>query len=273
MPSRVRQPAVAGLFYPVDAVELGETVDALVAAGRGVIGAGHEAPAKALIAPHAGLAYSGPTAGIAMAMLERDREHIERVVIVGPSHYVPVGGLAVSSASAFATPLGPVPVDTGLRDSLLELRQVGVDDRAHAREHSIEVLLPFLQRLLPGLRVLPLAVGEATPTEVAEVLDHVWGDDATRIVVSSDLSHYHDYFTARRRDRATCATIERLDAEALEPDDACGCRAVAGLLAAARARGFRAQTLDLRSSGDTAGPRDRVVGYGAWAFVPPPAGA
>ena len=261
MPTRVRQPAVAGIFYPADAGQLADAVDRLVATGRG-----EPRRAKALIAPHAGLDYSGPTAGVALATLERDRDAIERVVLLGPTHYVPIRGLAVPSVEAFETPLGPVRLDTELRDAALELAQVVVDDRPHDREHSLEVLLPFLQRTLASFRVLPLTVGEASPTEVADVLDRVWGDDATRIVASSDLSHYLDYPTAKRRDRATRETIERLDAEGLRPEDACGCHAVAGLLAAARRHGLGAHTLDLRNSGDTAGPRDRVVGYGAWAF-------
>ena len=261
MPSLVRQPAVAGFFYPADPRELGSVVDGLIDCGEPSV-----SHPKALIAPHAGYIYSGPTAGIAMATLVEDRDHIERVVLLGPSHFVAFAGLAASRAEVFRTPLGPVPVDVELRDRLLELPHVLIDDRAHAREHSLEVLLPFLQRALRHFEVVPLAVGDASPEEVGAVLERAWGDGATRIVVSSDLSHYQDYRTAQRRDRTTCEAIERLDAAALGPTDACGCRAVAGLLEIARRRGLSARTLDLRNSGDTAGPRDSVVGYGAWAF-------
>lgn len=261
MSPRVRRPAVAGLFYPADPGELASTVDALLERGRTAT-----QPPKALIAPHAGYVYSGPTAGIALATLIGDRDRIGRIVLLGPSHYVTFRGLALSSAAAFQTPLGQLAVDLESRDRLLELPQVAVDDGAHAREHSLEVLLPFLQRALPSSPVLPLAVGDAAPSEVGAVLEEVWDDASTRIVVSSDLSHYLDYEAARRRDRATCAAIERLDAAGLEPADACGCRAIAGLLETARRHGLRAATLDLCNSGDTAGCRDRVVGYGAWAF-------
>ena len=259
-----RPAAVAGRFYPADADRLVEVVDTHLATGRSEI----RGP-KAVVAPHAGYVYSGPTAGVALATLAVDATGIERVVLLGPSHFFPIRGLAVTGARAFETPLGVVPVDEELREVLLRLPQVTVDDRAHAREHSLEVILPFLQRILGEFSLVPLVVGDASKGEVAEVLETVWGDDATRIVVSSDLSHYHDYSTARRLDRETCRAIERLDSGSIGPPQACGCRALNGLLECAGRRGLEAITLDLRNSGDTAGGRDSVVGYGAWAFAPP----
>ena len=261
-----RQPAVAGLFYPAEASELEATVDDLLDVASGGAAAASAAP-KAVIAPHAGYVYSGVTAAIAISSLRSEDDRIERVVLLGPSHFVALRGLAASSASYFETPLGPVAVDLELRDRLLALDQVETNDLAHGREHSLEVLLPFLQRALGGLTVVPLTVGDTTPEEVAEVLELAWGDEATRIVVSSDLSHYHDYTTAREIDARTRLAIEALDAYALAPEDACGCYAVNGLLEIARRRGLEPTTLDLRNSGDTAGGRDRVVGYGAWSFT------
>jgi hypothetical protein len=225
------------------------------------------APApKALIAPHAGYVYSGPVAASGFARLAPARERIRRVVLLGPSHFVPLRGLALPAAAGLATPLGTVPVDAEGAARAARLAPVAVRDDAHAREHSLEVHLPFLQRVLADFAVVPLAVGEADPDEVGAVIDALWGGEETLVDVSSDLSHYLDYDAARRRDRRTSEAIEALRWEEIGRDDACGRVAVRGLLWAARRRGLHASTLDLRSSGDTAGPRDQVVGYGAWAF-------
>jgi hypothetical protein len=262
---RVRAPAVAGFFYPGDPAALCEQLDGFLAsaapAPRGA------APPKALIVPHAGTIYSGPIAASAYARLRPLRGAIRRVVLLGPAHRVFLRGLAAPRAEAFSTPLGVVPVDRAALAALADLPQVAVSDAPHEGEHSLEVQLPFLQRVLGDFALVPLAVGEASAAEVVAVLERLWGGPETLLVVSSDLSHYHDYATARRLDRATCAAIEALDAGGLGPDSACGRVPVRGLLAAARARGLAAETLDLRSSGDTAGDRDRVVGYGAWAFA------
>jgi AmmeMemoRadiSam system protein B len=264
--TRVRAPAVAGLFYPGERTALaGEVARALavdVPAG--------EAPPKAVIVPHAGYVYSGPIAGAAYARVRPRRGAIERVVLVGPAHRAWLDGLAVTTADEFATPLGAVPIDDALRRRVLALASVHADDEAHAGEHSLEVQLPFLQATLgdTGWTLLPLAVGDASPEQVAHVLDAVWGGPETLVVVSSDLSHYHDYATARRLDTETAAAIVACDARAIGDDDACGARPVRGLLLAARRRGLAVRLLDLRSSGDTAGDRDRVVGYGAFAVGP-----
>jgi MEMO1 family protein len=262
--TRVRPPAVAGTFYPRSAAELAATVDRLLAAAAPPEdGAGEPA---ALIAPHAGYVYSGPVAASAFRLLAPARERPLRVVLLGPSHFVPFRGLALPAADAFATPLGEVPIDREAAARAAALPQVTVRDDAHAAEHSLEVHLPFLQRVLERFSIVPLVVGDAGAAEVGEVIEALWDGAGTLIDVSSDLSHYLDYATARRRDRRTCDAIERFADDELAADDACGRNPIRGLLWAARRRGLAATTLDLRSSGDTAGPKDRVVGYGSWVF-------
>ena len=258
----VRPPAVAGLFYPADAEELRTLVNDLLRHAPDT----DATPPKAVIAPHAGYVYSGPIAASAYARLRPLRGQITRVVLLGPAHRVAFRGLAASSADAFRTPLGDIPLDTKAAAMLARLPQVHTLDDAHALEHSLEVQLPFLQTVLGRFTLVPLVVGDAAYAEVAEVLDLLWGGPETLIVISSDLSHYHDYATAQRMDRATSAAIEALAPERIDYDDACGRTPVGGLLQAARARGLRAQTIDLRNSGDTAGPRNQVVGYGAYAI-------
>jgi AmmeMemoRadiSam system protein B len=262
---RVRTPAVAGLFYPGDPAELAAAVDACLAQAPRPR-RGEPAP-KALVVPHAGYVYSGPVAASAYARIAPHAGTIRRVVLLGPAHRVWLRGLAAPRAEGFATPLGVVPIDGEAIDAVAALPQVEVSDAPHAGEHSLEVQLPFLQRVLGAFALAPFAVGDASAEEVAEVIERLWGGPETLVLVSSDLSHYHDYATARRLDRAACAAIEALDAARLGPDSACGCVPLSGLLRVARAAGLRAETLDLRSSGDTAGGRDRVVGYGAWAFA------
>ncbi len=259
---RVRPPAVAGSFYPGTRRELERAVEGFLSASQ----AAELAPPKALIAPHAGYVYSGPIAASAYVQLAPVRDRIERVVLLGPAHRVAVAGLAAPEATAFDTPLGSIPVDEPALERVLELPQVYRSEPAHAPEHSLEVHLPFLQAALPPFRLVPLVVGEATPEEVAEVLDLIWGGDETLIVISSDLSHYCDYDTARRMDAATTRAIEALRPEDIDWEDACGRVPIQGLLVAARRRGLSVRTLDLRNSGDTAGSRDAVVGYGAWSF-------
>lgn len=255
----VRRPAVAGMFYPGSPSELRSTVEELL----------REAPRdrgpapKAVIAPHAGYVYSGPTAAFAFQALAGLR--LERVVVLGPAHRVPVRGLALPGADAFATPLGEVPVDTEGAGEVSGLPQVVTSPEAHAPEHSLEVELPFLQVLFPEVRVLPIVVGDADGQEVAEVLDRVWGGPETAVVISSDLSHYLPYDVARRVDRETADEILALEGP-LHSRQACGAYPINGLLVAGRRRGMAPRLLDLRNSGDAAGDRGRVVGYGAFAF-------
>jgi MEMO1 family protein len=253
------------MFYPEAPSALAQEVSAHLASGeaRGQAIAG--AP-KAIIVPHAGYIYSGPIAGAAFARLAVARATIRRVVLFGPTHRVPVRGLALPSARAFATPLGAVPVDRGAADLALTLPQVTTSDGAHALEHALEVQLPFLQTVLASFAIVPFAVGDASAAEVSEVIDLLWGGPETLFVVSSDLSHYHPYADARRQDRATGEAILALSA-VLDHDDACGATPINGLLVAARRRGLQPELLDLRNSGDTAGDKKRVVGYAAFAFA------
>jgi AmmeMemoRadiSam system protein B/AmmeMemoRadiSam system protein A len=258
---------VAGSFYPDDPAELAGTVAACL---RDAASQSAAQAAKVLLAPHAGFIYSGPIAGNAYALLAPWRERIRRVVLLGPSHRVALRGLAAPHALAFATPLGDIAVDQAALAGLADLPQVAFSDAAHAQEHSLEVQLPFLQRALERFTLVPLVVGRATPGEVAEVLERLWGGDETLIVISSDLSHYLPYAEARARDRATIERVLRLDPD-LDSHQACGAAPLAGALIAARRHGLAARLLDLRNSGDTAGDRRRVVGYGAVAFEPRPA--
>lgn len=261
--SAIRPAAVAGSFYPGEPSRLAsEIATHLSGGGRGRADA---PPPKAIIAPHAGYIYSGPIAGSVYARLAPLRGVVRRVVLAGPAHRVYVRGAAVPAATAFDSPLGRVPLDLDAIASLRALDFVEVSDRAHALEHSLEVHLPFLQSVLGELRLVPVVVGDATPQQAARLLDTVWGGTETLVVVSSDLSHYLAYDEARARDRATAQAILRLEA-GLVPDEACGAAPINGLLLAARNRGLAAELVDLRTSGDTAGDRDRVVGYGAFAF-------
>ncbi len=266
----VRPAAVAGTFYPEDPHVLAASVDDLVRAADVV-----ELPGvpKALALPHAGYVYSGPVAATGYALLGRwaaSHPGEARVVLLGPAHRVATRGLALPGVEALETPLGKVPIDAPLVAELATLAQVVVRPDVHAREHSLEVHLPFLQRLLPRFTLVPLAVGDATPEEVAEVIDRAWGGAETRVIVSSDLSHYLPRGVARGVDEATAQRIERADP--VEPDRACGARALNGLSLVARRRGLSVHRLDLRTSGDTrpapgAGDQQEVVGYGAFAYV------
>jgi AmmeMemoRadiSam system protein B len=252
---------VAGSFYPARPGQLRAAVETLLAAVPQYRG---PAP-KAVIAPHAGYIYSGQAAAHAFAALRDSPPGFARVVVIGPAHYVAVDGIVVPQVDAFETPLGRVPVDHDALATIGELPGVTVADAPHAPEHALEVELPFLQAVLGPFSLVPLLVGDATPDEVAQALAPLW--DGALIVVSSDLSHYLDYDAATRRDATTAAAIERHDWAAVGPSDACGFLAVAGLLKHAERRGLKAQRLALCNSGDTAGGRDRVVGYGAWAFA------
>jgi AmmeMemoRadiSam system protein B len=259
---RVRQPAVAGRFYPADPGELRAVLRSYLdaAPARGLM-------PKALIAPHAGYPYSGPIAAAAYARLHGGRARIRRVLLLGPAHRMAVQGLALPQATAFATPLGQVAVDRDAVRQIAALPQVHTLDAAHTLEHCLEVQLPFLQEKLADFKVVPLLVGKASPQEVYEVLEVLWGGEETLVVISSDLSHHQDYEAARKIDRATTQAIETLCAQALRPGQACGCIPIQGLLQTARKHGLQAETVDLRNSGDTAGPRDQVVGYGAYVFA------
>jgi AmmeMemoRadiSam system protein B/AmmeMemoRadiSam system protein A len=258
-----RQPmGVADLFYPADPEALAAGVDASLAKASPPAGM---AP-KAVIAPHAGHVYSGDVAGPAYALLARRRGEIRRVVLLGPTHRMPVRGIALSPADAWDTPFGPLAVDTAARDSLARRPHATVSADPFEGEHSLEVHLPFIRRALGEVEVVPILVGQPMPGQVCDVLEELWGGPETAIVVSSDLSHFHDYATARAKDAETTAAIERLQPELLSGDRACGFHPITGLLEQARRRDLRVTALDVRNSGDTVGGRDRVVGYGSYAF-------
>jgi AmmeMemoRadiSam system protein B len=261
--TEIRLPAVAGSFYPGDARTLVATVKALLAAAPPATG--DVASLKALVVPHAGYVYSGPTAAAGYALLAPIRDRIRRVVLLGPTHRVAIRGLALPGVDVFETPLGTIPVDAAAVASLADLPQVVTSAAAHAQEHSLEVHLPFLQTALDDFTLVPLAVGRASPDEVAEVLDRLRGGPETLIVVSSDLSHYLPYATAVRTDRGTVADILRLDPH-VDHDHACGATPINGLLTLAHRHPLRPALVDLRNSGDTAGDRSGVVGYAAIAF-------
>lgn len=257
----VRPAAVAGMFYPGARPRLAADVRAYLGDVRVAPGA----TPKAVIVPHAGFVYSGLVAASAYARLAPLRDVVRRVVLLGPTHRVPVRGLAVPETHAFATPLGDVPIDREAVDRALRLPQVVASDAAHAHEHALEVQLPFLQTVLRDFALVPFAVGHASADDVAGVLDLLWGGPETLVVVSSDLSHYHRYEVARQIDRATADTILSLS-PTLDHEQACGATPVNGLLVCAKRRKLGAELLDLCNSGDTAGDRSRVVGYAAFAL-------
>jgi AmmeMemoRadiSam system protein B/AmmeMemoRadiSam system protein A len=259
----IRPAAVAGMFYPGNRTELARTVAAMLEAAN-------EAPLapgfpKSVIVPHAGYVYSGPVAASAYARLAPGAGIVERVVLLGPCHRVGIRGLALPAASAFETPLGRVEIDAVAADAIRSLPQVGVNAATHAQEHALEVQLPFLQQVFGRFKLVPLVVGDATVAEVSEVLDRLWGGPETLVVISSDLSHYHPYQEARAIDDETVRAMLDFRTD-IDHEQACGATPVTGLLATAKRRGLRAELLDVRNSGDTAGDRSRVVGYASLAF-------
>jgi MEMO1 family protein len=258
----IRPPAVAGRFYPDDPERLQQMVNGFL---ETAVPATITAP-QAIIAPHAGYPYSGPIAGSAYRALLGDNRPIRRAVLIGPAHTMALEGLATVSTTAWATPLGLVFVDQEGVEAIRPLPQVQILDAAHAQEHGLEVQLPFLQTIYSELAIVPLVVGRATGREVAELLARLGSDPQTIIVISSDLSHYYDYKTAQQLDRQTAAAIVALQPEKIVQGSACGYLAIRGLLHWARENGLTAATADLRNSGDTAGDKGRVVGYGAFLF-------
>ena len=258
----IREAAVAGQFYPGNAAELSTTIQMLL----DEVGI-QEGPApKALIVPHAGYIYSGPVAATAYARLRPYSQRYTRVILLGPCHRVPVHGLALSGADVFRTPLGDVPLDKNTIEGL-DMPHVEVFDDPHLFEPSLEVHLPFLQGVLESFSLVPLVVGSVAAEAVAEVIDALWGGPETLIVISSDLSHYLSYEEACMVDKTTCEAIENLHVNSIDHDGACGATPIGGLLIATKRRGMKAITLDLRNSGDTAGDKSQVVGYGSWIFL------
>ncbi|MCR9257134.1 MAG: AmmeMemoRadiSam system protein B [Alphaproteobacteria bacterium] len=261
MDAMLRQPAVAGTFYPADPTELANQVGEMIRSARE-----HPVTPKAIVAPHAGYRFSGPTAGHAYRTLLRRNTEIERVVLVGPNHRMPLKGMAVASQDFWATPLGPVAIDWESVRAILDDPAVTVNDAPFAGEHGLEVHLPFLIRSLCEFKLVPILIGETPMEDVARVLKKLWGGPETLIVVSSDLSHYHDYDTARAKDLAALKAIECLQPEALRDDQACGRFSIKGLLSVARDYDLRATVLDYCNSGDRGAGKNSVVGYGSVAF-------
>ncbi len=258
----VRKPAVAGSFYPAQPDRLRQEIAELLFGAATAL----KSTPRALIAPHAGYVYSGSPAAAAFATLCEGAQPLARIVLIGPAHYIAIRGIALPTVDAFETPLGRIPVDQTALNAIADLPFVSWNDAAHAPEHALEVELPFLQIVLPSFSLLPLVVGDATAQEVAQVLARLWSGSETLLVVSSDLSHYHTYETARQLDAATAAAIENGDWTRLGPEQACGYLPIAGLLIEANRRNLKARRLSLCNSGDTAGSRGQVVGYGAWIF-------
>lgn len=261
--SVIRKPAVAGAFYPDDAAVLRREVSSHLS--RAMAPKSTAVP-KAIIAPHAGYRFSGDVAANAYTMLRPAAERISRVILMGPCHRVAVRGLALSGADYFETPLGRIEIDKDAEAGIMDMEQVSVFAPTHAQEHSLEVHIPFLQEILGDFKLVPIVVGETPPAAVAEVLEKLWGGPETVILISSDLSHFLDYNAAQQIDRRTCDAIEHLDPARIERNGACGRFPVGGLLHYAKQHGMTVETLDVRNSGDTAGNKDRVVGYGSWAF-------
>ena len=258
----IREPAVAGLFYPDNPEALQEAVKGYLESAR-VAG---PIP-KAIIVPHAGYVYSGLVAAGAYALVAQGRSFIKRVVLLGTAHRVALSGLAATQADFFMTPLGSIPIDIESIKKLSDFPQVLILDQAHDQEHSLEVQLPFLQMVLDEFQLIPMVVGSAPPEDVAEVIEQLWGEKETLIVVSSDLSHYYPYEKAVLIDRATALAIEELQLEKIRSDQACGAFPIRGLLTVVRRRGLTPKTIDLKNSGDVLGSKDQVVGYGAFVFA------
>lgn len=256
-----RPAAVAGLFYPDDPAALNRQIDELMDGASAAPGA---RPPRALVVPHAGYPYSGPVAAEAYARIAPFRDQYKRVLLLGPSHRVPFRGMALSSADSFTTPLGDIPLDEASREQLLSMDGVQEMDAAHAMEHSLEVQLPFLQRLLGDFRLIPLSVGDAPVARIAAVIDHFWNDPETLVVISTDLSHFLPLEQARAMDERTRRAIEHRDYRAIGDDQACGRYPLRALLSVLQRRGREIETLAMGTSADTTGDASRVVGYGAW---------
>ena len=259
----IRPAIVAGLFYPASSHALLTKIKYDL---DSVTPPANLPRPKALIVPHAGYIYSGPIAASAYALLVPYRQQIKRVILIGPSHHVAFNGLALSSADYFNTPLGQIAVDKEAQTKISTIEGVGILEQAYTEEHSLEVQLPFLQSVLNDFKIVPIVAGNASPQIVDKVIETLWGGPETLIIISSDLSHYHDYNTAQQLDNTTSQAIVSLDIDAIDSQHACGCIGIRGLLSFAQHHPLDTRILDVRNSGDTAGDKDRVVGYGAYLF-------
>ena len=255
---KIRPAACAGSFYPGNRPELEASLDTLLADAAGETASFP----KAIIVPHAGYVYSGEVAARAYARLTGSG--LRRVVLLGPAHRHRFCGIALPVASIFETPLGSIPLDPVCQE-LASLPNFVGSDEAHRMEHAIEVQLPFLQRVLEKISIVPLLVGNVSPAAVSEIIDRFIGEPETLVLVSSDLSHFHAYDEARALDAATAESIMALD-PVLDHEQACGATPVNALLLSARRHGLPPEPIDIRNSGDTHGSRERVVGYASFSF-------
>ena len=270
---RIRLPAVASMFYPGDFKELRYEVRSYL--NRSILNKNALTQnnkdiydVKALIVPHAGYIYSGEIAASAYRLLLQNRKKFKRVLILGPAHSVWISGAVFPSTEIFETPLGKVKLDKNIMKKIVKnLPWVSVNEKAHSQEHCIEVQLPFLQEVLDYFELIPMVVGETQSEQIAEIIDQFIEDEETLIVISTDLSHFHDYETAITKDLCTANAIEHMELERLYSEDACGVYPLRGFLSIAKKKGWDVYRLGLCNSGDTSGDRLRVVGYGAWAFT------
>ncbi|MGH7295135.1 MAG: AmmeMemoRadiSam system protein B [Polyangiaceae bacterium] len=261
-----RKPVAAGVFYPAEPELLSRTVLALLEAAPPASRPGRARFPRAIVVPHGLLGLEGTVAAAAWSRVAPHAARFKRVVLVGPSHHALFAGVAAPFVDSFATPLGTVEVDRIAIETARRFPQFLLSDEPHEQEPSLEVQLPFVQTLLPGVTIVPLVVGEGDDGEAAEVLASLW-DDASLLVVSTDLSHYHDASTAERLDLATARAIDALDAAKIQEDQACGHAALRALLVVARSRALRATRLELRHSGETSGDLGEVIGFGSFAFA------
>ena len=258
---KIREAAVSGLFYPDEPKTLHNMITQLLSNAEIL-----PQQFRAIIAPHAGYIYSGETASHAYKQLEKIKTDIKRIVLIGPAHRVSFSGIASSSADFFETPLGLIPLDTYGIKQLQESAHLKLSDEAHAQEHSLEVHLPFLQTILEDFSLIPLIVGDSDAQSVADVIEYFWDDPSTFFIISSDLSHFHEYNDAKLIDKQTSDAILHIEPEKISYEQACGRLPVNGLLKHAKKYHLKPTLLDLRNSGDTAGDHSRVVGYGAYGF-------
>ncbi len=256
----IRPAAVAGMFYSDDPDQLSSDVSYYLQHAE----ASTKPAPKAIIVPHAGYIYSAPIAASAYRQLQSAKHKIKQVILLGPSHRVAFKGIATPDVDFFSTPLGNIKINQSLCAKAEALDFVHINPLAHAQEHSLEVQLPFLQSVLNEFELTPLVVGDCEPNDVAQLLELLWGDDETLIVISSDLSHYHNYTAAQKLDQKTSLAIENCQPEKISFEDACGRSPLNGLLTLAIKKHLKIDTIDLRNSGDTAGDKQRVVGYGAY---------
>lgn len=259
-----RTPAVAGMFYPADETTLKHDIGLYLQQAIDTLAT--PITPKAIVVPHAGYIFSGPIAASAYQLLIPLKDKIKRVVLLGPCHRVSFRGIALPQSDTFNTPLGNIPIDQKAIQQLAALDQVVISESAHKEEHSLEVQLPFLQEVLNDFTLVPLVIGSVSSDDVAEVINLLWGDEQTLIVISTDLSHYHSYYEAKQLDRSTSDAVTNLRPELIDYEDACGRDGLKAIIAVASQKHLSANILDLRNSGDTAGDKDRVVGYGAYAF-------